>query len=56
MQPSNEMSQAGLLSPASKVLVNLRVNGTDHSLELEPRTSLLDASREHLGLTGTKKG
>ncbi|KAA9153160.1 2Fe-2S iron-sulfur cluster binding domain-containing protein [Amycolatopsis acidicola] len=34
----------------------LRVNGTTHRLDLEPRVSLLDALREHLGLTGTKKG
>ncbi|TMR91706.1 2Fe-2S iron-sulfur cluster-binding protein [Nonomuraea basaltis] len=36
--------------------VLLRVNGTTHELDLEPRVSLLDALREHLGLTGTKKG
>ena len=36
--------------------VALHVNGTDHPLELDPRVSLLDALREHLGLTGTKKG
>ncbi|WP_445501269.1 2Fe-2S iron-sulfur cluster-binding protein [Microvirga sp. G4-2] len=50
------MPQAELLSPASKSLVRLRVNGTDYPLEFEPRTSLLDALREHLGLTGSKKG
>jgi xanthine dehydrogenase YagT iron-sulfur-binding subunit len=50
------MPQVGLPLPASKVSVHLRVNGRDHSLELEPRTSLLDALREHLGLTGSKKG
>jgi xanthine dehydrogenase YagT iron-sulfur-binding subunit len=36
--------------------VLLRVNGTTHELDLEPQVSLLDALREHLGLTGTKKG
>src|SRR5213594_3821457 len=36
--------------------VTLRVNGEEHSLELDTRTSLLDALRERLGLTGTKKG
>ncbi len=36
--------------------VRLRVNGTDHDLEVDTRTSLLDALREHLHLTGTKKG
>jgi xanthine dehydrogenase YagT iron-sulfur-binding subunit len=34
----------------------LTVNGETRSLELEPRVSLLDALREHLALTGTKKG
>jgi xanthine dehydrogenase YagT iron-sulfur-binding subunit len=36
--------------------VHLVVNGTEHPLEIETRVSLLDALREHLGLTGTKKG
>jgi xanthine dehydrogenase YagT iron-sulfur-binding subunit len=36
--------------------VRLTINGDTHELELEPRVSLLDALREHLGLTGSKKG
>jgi xanthine dehydrogenase YagT iron-sulfur-binding subunit len=36
--------------------VALRVNGTTHDLDLDHRTTLLDALREHLGLTGAKKG
>jgi len=36
--------------------VTLTVNGTRHELRLDPRTTLLDALREHLDLTGTKKG
>jgi xanthine dehydrogenase YagT iron-sulfur-binding subunit len=36
--------------------VTLRVNGTEHRLELDPRTTLLDCLREELRLTGTKKG
>src|SRR5215216_7986478 len=36
--------------------VELRVNGTSRMLLLDPRVTLLDALREHLGLTGTKKG
>ena len=36
--------------------VTLTVNGRRHALELDPRVTLLDALREHLGLTGTKKG
>jgi xanthine dehydrogenase YagT iron-sulfur-binding subunit len=36
--------------------IALTVNGEPRRLELDPRTSLLDALREHLHLTGTKKG
>ena len=36
--------------------VKLRVNGADRTLEVDPRTTLLDALRENLKLTGTKKG
>ena len=36
--------------------VTLTVNGRRHALDLDPRVTLLDALREHLGLTGTKKG
>src|ERR1700735_1474305 len=36
--------------------VALRINGQLHSLSLDPRTTLLDAVRDHAGLTGTKKG
>ncbi|MEU4833688.1 2Fe-2S iron-sulfur cluster-binding protein [Streptosporangium sp. NPDC023615] len=36
--------------------VTLHVNGVDRSLSLDNRVTLLDALREHLGLTGTKKG
>ena len=36
--------------------VNLNINGRDYSLSLEPRVTLLDALREHIGLAGTKKG
>jgi xanthine dehydrogenase YagT iron-sulfur-binding subunit len=40
--------------PAAKV--SFEVNGRTHDLELDTRTTLLDALREHLKLTGTKKG
>src|SRR5690349_5942293 len=36
--------------------VTLTVNGVQHPLELDTRTSLLDALRDHIQLTGTKKG
>src|SRR5438132_8395771 len=42
--------------PAGTVPVTLNINGKDHTLNLEPRVTLLDALREHLNLTGTKKG
>src|SRR6185503_1905424 len=38
------------------VEVALRINGAAMPLALDPRTTLLDALREHLRLTGTKKG
>jgi xanthine dehydrogenase YagT iron-sulfur-binding subunit len=41
---------------AGKALIRLKINGADCALAIEPRTSLLDALREHLGLTGSKKG
>src|SRR3954470_12626930 len=36
--------------------VKLDINGEERTLTLEPRVTLLDALREHLHLTGTKKG
>src|SRR6516225_11996364 len=44
------------ITRARSVLVRLRINGRDQELQVEPRVSLLDALRERLGLTGTKKG
>lgn len=38
------------------VMVELQINGHLRSLTLDPRTTLLDALREHLALTGSKKG
>jgi xanthine dehydrogenase YagT iron-sulfur-binding subunit len=40
----------------TKVDFTLKINGQKHTLSLDPRTTLLDALREHLHLTGTKKG
>lgn len=56
---------AGTASPAAErhedespplLAITLSVNGQIQRLELDPRTSLLDALREHLHLSGTKKG
>ncbi|WP_369943933.1 2Fe-2S iron-sulfur cluster-binding protein [Xanthomonas medicagonis] len=56
-------SEAAFAAPASAptppqnaMPVTLQVNGQRHALRLDPRTTLLDALREHLALTGTKKG
>ncbi|TPK55925.1 (2Fe-2S)-binding protein [Mesorhizobium sp. B2-4-19] len=40
----------------TKIPVHLDINGQHHELQIEPRVTLLDALRERLGLTGTKKG
>ncbi|WP_025591263.1 2Fe-2S iron-sulfur cluster-binding protein [Agrobacterium tumefaciens] len=43
-------------SSGSTLDIELNVNGVVRELTVDPRTSLLDALREHIGLTGTKKG
>ena len=48
--------QADTTAPLQSIAIELRVNDVVHHVSLDPRTSLLDALREHLGLTGSKKG
>ncbi len=43
-------------SPSLPVSVTLRINGENRALDIDARTTVLDALREHLGLTGSKKG
>ena len=43
-------------APISKESITLTINGTEQQLQVEVWTSLLDLLREHLHLTGTKKG
>jgi xanthine dehydrogenase YagT iron-sulfur-binding subunit len=43
-------------APPTPVSVTLNINGQAHALSLDPRTTLLDTLREHLALTGSKKG
>ncbi|TGE24967.1 (2Fe-2S)-binding protein [Hymenobacter aquaticus] len=55
------LSQAERLTAFSKTVegvtgMTLKINGTARTLQAEPRVSLLDALREYLDLTGTKKG
>jgi xanthine dehydrogenase YagT iron-sulfur-binding subunit len=55
--PNNSPTIPTAPTPApSTVNVTLRVNGTEHAMQIEPRVTLLDALREYIGLTGTKKG
>ncbi|WSA16662.1 2Fe-2S iron-sulfur cluster-binding protein [Streptosporangium subroseum] len=44
------------MNPTKSSAISLRVNGETHSLTVDNRTTLLDALREHIDLTGTKKG
>jgi xanthine dehydrogenase YagT iron-sulfur-binding subunit len=44
------------ISPPEKLVVTLVINGVERRLDVAPWTSLLDALRDHLDLTGTKKG
>ncbi len=48
--PTTRQTSAGALT------VRLTVNDVDRSLTIDPRVTLLDAVRDHLALTGTKKG
>jgi xanthine dehydrogenase YagT iron-sulfur-binding subunit len=54
-QPSEPMVNAAPAQPG-EVPVTLKVNGKPRTLNLEPRVTLLDALRERIGLTGSKKG
>ncbi len=49
-------ARATAQSTAATMTVSMEVNGRPQTLDLDPRTTLLDALREHLNLTGTKKG
>jgi xanthine dehydrogenase YagT iron-sulfur-binding subunit len=49
-------SPAAAPDPSLPVSVSLQVNGSTKSLNIDARTTLLDALREHIGLTGSKKG
>jgi xanthine dehydrogenase YagT iron-sulfur-binding subunit len=55
MALTNSAATGAIAAPA-KVTVLLTVNGKRRVLEVAPWTSLLDALRDHLDLTGTKKG
>ena len=50
------LSAANSYAKTDTIPVTLRVNGRAQTLQLEPRVALLDALREYIGLTGSKKG
>ncbi|WP_042260069.1 (2Fe-2S)-binding protein [Paraburkholderia heleia] len=52
----NEAPAADDAASGATVQVRLNVNGTAYNLNIDPRTTLLDCVRDHLRLTGTKKG
>ncbi|RWP79921.1 MAG: (2Fe-2S)-binding protein [Mesorhizobium sp.] len=51
-----EQSTASLAGPRDLSTISIRINRQAYNLALDNRTSLLDALRDHVGLTGTKKG
>jgi xanthine dehydrogenase YagT iron-sulfur-binding subunit len=53
-QPRSTVLMPGATRPTTTVRLN--INGGNYALRLEPRTTLLDALRDGVGLTGTKKG
>jgi xanthine dehydrogenase YagT iron-sulfur-binding subunit len=55
-QSSSKATDANVPNVEGAVAVVLRINGKDHQLRIDPRTTLLDCLRETVTLTGTKKG
>ena len=53
---ANAAEETAEASVENAVDVHLKINGKDHALKLDPRTTLLDCLRENLHLTGSKKG
>jgi xanthine dehydrogenase YagT iron-sulfur-binding subunit len=54
--PMAKPTDTAVSKVASGVSVVLRINGAEHRLTVDPRMTLLDALRERLSLTGSKKG
>ncbi len=56
LAPGAAAPSPAVAAVSEPVAVSLTVNGKQHVLTIDPRTTLLDLLREHLDLTGTKKG
>jgi len=54
--PATAQAAPAASAAGFRAKLSLNVNGAAHALDLDTRTTLLDALREHLQLTGTKKG
>ena len=55
-QRAGKVEQMTSSESKDAIPITLRVNGKQHDLRIDPRTTLLDCLREHLHLTGSKKG
>ena len=55
-EAAQKSAAAKTAADPNAIPVVLNVNGKEHALKLDPRTTLLDALREHLAITGPKKG
>ncbi|QBE66521.1 aldehyde dehydrogenase iron-sulfur subunit PaoA [Pseudoduganella lutea] len=56
VMPVGAAAQAPVAGQGAMAKLRLKVNGQSHELHIDTRTTLLDALREHLHFTGTKKG
>src|SRR6266516_5336752 len=56
VRPDSPEAVAAAANIEGAVPITLRINGKDHPLRIDPRTTLLDCIRETVALTGTKKG
>jgi xanthine dehydrogenase YagT iron-sulfur-binding subunit len=54
--PRAHQPSAPVTDARATLQMALRINDVEHRLNLDPRTTLLDAMREHIGLVGSKKG
>jgi xanthine dehydrogenase YagT iron-sulfur-binding subunit len=54
--PARAQAQIPQTEPGCDLRLTLRINGASYDVAVDPRTTLLDALRERLHLTGTKKG
>ncbi|AZE48653.1 Periplasmic aromatic aldehyde oxidoreductase, iron-sulfur subunit YagT [Pseudomonas chlororaphis] len=55
-QPQSSPAPSAPTRPLPSQAITLRINASDQQLALDPRTTLLDALRHQLGMTGSKKG